>query len=131
MKTDTTDHGLIFLVSSLAGSALTFENLSQAGVTRLAYSFADWLIKPGLSVLRILQHWKDYVDWSGELCFNCSMLRLSDKGTYRLRSSYDGSSHELEREELIRLLDQLKPHRILLPMDFSGDNFLPEKNLPD
>ncbi|STX51885.1 queuine tRNA-ribosyltransferase [Legionella busanensis] len=104
------------LLSSQAGSCLTFANWQNAGAKIVAYQLDELLVKPGLPVLQKLTHLQDYLAWSGDLVLNALLKPVNAKGVYEIRSSYDGQLVQISVLELSSLIKTLKPNKVLLPL---------------
>lgn len=122
-----TPYQMIPTLTSLAGSCLTMAQWQEAGIRIIALEVAELLIKPGLTVLSTLTDIKQYCAWPGDLVLNTRGLSL-DNETIKLRSSYDGSLITLSSIQVLQLLQQLKPARII--RDAIGEEGYLQKDLP-
>ncbi|WP_165482658.1 hypothetical protein [Legionella gresilensis] len=104
------------LLSSHAGSCLTFANWQNAGVRTIAYQIDELLVKPGLPVLQKLTQLRNYISWPGQLVLNALLKPSRTEGIYEIRSTYDGQLVQISVSELSKLIKALKPNKVLLPL---------------
>ncbi|MGQ3888970.1 hypothetical protein ACQUW5_08060 [Legionella sp. CNM-1927-20] len=104
------------LLSSHAGSCLTFENWQNTGIRTIAYQVDELLVKPGLPVLKKLTHLRNYISWPGEIVLNALLSPTNAEGIYQIRSAYDGQLVKISVSELSHLIKKLKPSKVLLPV---------------
>lgn len=121
MQQTETLRGLVPVLSSQAGSCLTYENWLEADVSMVSYHLADLLMKPGLAFLKELDTLRDFIKWPGTLILNAASLSASPQGDYVLRSTYDGSLIRLDRSTLMTLIHKLQADRVILPKGSTPD----------
>lgn len=105
------------VLTSESGLCLTASNWQEAKINKAVYYLDALLLKPGLSVLKTLPNLANYVNWPGELIINASRLKGNKLGEITLKSSYDGSRVTIEYQQVIDLVNHLKPKAIILPDD--------------
>ncbi|WP_051555177.1 hypothetical protein [Legionella fairfieldensis] len=121
------DRSFIPVLTSPAGSCLTLANWQEAGINTVACYLDTLLIKPGLSFLKSLKNLRAYCGWQGELVLNASTITATRRGTYTIRSPYDGSMVSIDNKALVSLMISLQPDVVILPDDFIEHGFvLPE-----
>lgn len=104
-------------LSSPAGAALTHENWLEIGVTTVSCTLSTLLMKPGFETLSRIGTLQDFVGWSGLLILNVSDLSFDVVGQTKIRSIYDGSVTAYQKEDLLELIEQLKPDEVLWHCD--------------
>lgn len=115
------EHNFIPVMTSNAGLCLTALNWQEVKVTTASYSLESLLYKPGQEVLKKITDIKHYLGWSGAVVLNASSLIAHREGVYALKSPYDGSRIKLSAQELIELIQHLKPDAIILPKNILQD----------
>ncbi|STX29352.1 queuine tRNA-ribosyltransferase [Legionella beliardensis] len=108
---------LVPVLTSQAGSCLTFANWQDASVTTIAYQLDALMIKPGVAFLKKLIQLRDYISWPGTIVLNAVLPPANSNGIYLIRSTYDGQLVQLSIQELASLIAELKPNKVLLPLD--------------
>ena len=108
---------LVPVLTSQAGSCLTFANWQDASVTTISYQLEALIIKPGITVLKKLTQLRDYISWPGPIVLNAVLPPANSNGIYLIRSTYDGQLVQLSIQELATLIAELKPNKVLLPLD--------------
>ncbi|KTC81552.1 hypothetical protein [Legionella brunensis] len=106
------------VLTTEAGSCLTLANWQEIGVRGLSYQLETLLLKPGVSLLKILPNLRSYIDWEGFIVLNASLPPANKQGIYSIRSPYDGSVLRIAKEEVCSLIKQLEPDMVILPPDF-------------
>jgi len=106
---------LIPSLTSEAGSVLTVADWVSIDVKLASCDLSALLVKPGLAVLKQLDGLKSYWNWPGELVLNVLSLPCNTSGQCIIRSNFDGSLLRFEQEEILELIDQLKPDYVALP----------------
>ena len=112
--------GFVPLLTSQAGSCLTFANWKEASVKAISCHLADLLMKPGLSVLNSLSTIRSYFNWSGEVILNAMLPPPNREDVYKIRSLYDGAIIQIDASSLFALISQLQPERVILPLGSAG-----------
>lgn len=105
------------VLTSESGLCLTASNWQEAKINTVVYYLDALLLKPGLSLLKKLPNLAGYVNWPGELIINASRLKANKLGEITLKSTYDGSKITLEYQQIIDVINHLKPKAIILPED--------------
>ncbi|MDP1602607.1 MAG: queuine tRNA-ribosyltransferase [Legionella sp.] len=108
-------HGLVPLLSTQAGSCLTYANWQDAHTKMVSYRIADLLMKPGLSFLHNLADIRSYCTWPGSIVLNAVLLPPNADDTYTIRSIYDGSLIQVDVSTLFELINKLRPDKVILP----------------
>lgn len=108
--------GLVPVLTSQAGSCLTFANWQAAGITVVSVYLADLLMKPGKALLDTLTTIREYYQWSGQIVLNASLPPANREDIYTLRSIYDGSKIAISVSELLALISRLQPDKVILPL---------------
>lgn len=103
------------VLTSDAGLCLTPNNWHEVNVQTVVYYLDALLFKPGLDVLHSISNFAHYTNCSGEVIINASTLVANKEGTIILRSPYNGSKLSLNYPQLIKLINHLKPSRVILP----------------
>ena len=103
------------VLTTEAGRCLTVENWQEVGVSMVTYDLSALLMKPGFELLSTLPELASYVGWPGDVTLNASMLNIDKNGGFTLRSEYDGSRRRFSLDDMLGLIAQLKPQRVLLP----------------
>ena len=98
-----------------AGAVLTVSDWVSIDVKRASCDLSDLLVKPGMAVLKQLEDLKSYWDWPGELVLNVLSLPKNSSGQCVIRSKYDGRILRFTYEEILSLMQQLKPDHVALP----------------
>jgi len=98
-----------------AGAVLTVSDWVAIDVKLASCDLSDLLLKPGIAVLKQLDCLKTYWDWPGELVLNVLSLPHNSSGQCVIRSKYDGSILRFTYEEILSLIQQLKPDHVALP----------------
>ncbi len=109
------DYCLIPVLSSQAGSCLTFENWQQAGATHGVYSLEALLTKPGMGVLQGFRNLRHYTAWPGKIILNACLPPLAATGDYLVRSPYDGSKITISNDVLLALIHHLQADYVIWP----------------
>ena len=104
------------IATSMAGSSLTIENWLQIGVTSLAFTLEDLLMKPGINVLRQFQSLRAYSGWPGTIILD-ARLTSKDSTIYKIRSRFDGSIILLDPMEWKALIEHLNADEVILSED--------------
>ncbi|MDI9817597.1 MULTISPECIES: queuine tRNA-ribosyltransferase [unclassified Legionella] len=112
------------VLTSEAGSCLTFANWQEAGVSAVSYHLDALLLKPGLLFLESLANLRAYCGWPGTIVLNAMFLSLDKEGFYAIRSPYDGSLVRVARGKILSLIKQLQPDLVLLPPDIENDSVM-------
>lgn len=110
-------HYFVPVLTSEAGLTLTTANWQEAQVDVASFHLNDLLIKPGLNALHELADLAHYLNWPGTLVLNASTLVANREGNITIVSPYDGSKLRLTCQQLIALIDHLKPGMVLLPAE--------------
>lgn len=113
--------GLVPVLTSRAGSCLTFANWQAAGISLVSVYLTDLLMKPGYAFLDRLASIKDYYQWPGHIVLNATLPPANHEDSYTLRSRYDGSKITIHRSKLIALINQLQPDTVILPLGSHHD----------
>lgn len=108
-------HHFVPVLTSEAGLTLTTANWQEANINIASFHLDALLIKPGFKFLTEVADLRRYLNWSGILVLNASMLVANREGTISISSPYDGSKVRLTSQELITLIKHLKPTMVLLP----------------
>ena len=111
---------IIPILTSDSGLCLTSQNWQDVGVELASFELSALLMKPGLSVLTRLSSLADHVAWPTSMVLNASMLHFDEAGGFTLRSRYDGARQRLDIDDIMQLIQQLKPQFVLLPKGFRG-----------
>lgn len=106
---------LVPILSTPEGSCLTSANLQEAQVKRIAFYLDALLVKPGMTLLQSISDLTRYVNWPGELILNASSLVVNKEHKIIVKSPYDGSKHSYSGAEIIALIQQIKPNKVILP----------------
>ncbi len=106
---------LVPVLSSEAGSCLTSANWLEAGISCGAYYLENLLFKPGVELLNRLSSLADYLNWSGSLILNATTLLMNKNGDFSCKSPFDGQKVTLTQQQLITLIQQLRPTAVLMP----------------
>ena len=112
--------GLIPVLTSAAGSAMTAQNWEAIGVETAAYMLSALLMKPGFDVLLQCGSLRSYSGWGGHIVLNASDLSVDKSGMVVIRSIYDGRISRYTQESLITLINQLQPDVVVLPSFLSS-----------
>lgn len=118
------------VLSSEAGSCLTFENWRELGIESIAYYLDTLLMKPGSDLLNSIDSLRSYLPWQGKICLNASLPSANKEGVYTLRSSYDGRLITISSEMLYKLFVRLQPDQVVLPVGFTNFMVLNGHQLP-
>jgi queuine tRNA-ribosyltransferase len=108
---------IIPILTTEAGSCLTFANWQEVGVNTMAYYLDSLLYKPGIELLKNLGL-KIYTGCTGSIILNASKLTVNKEGIFVLKSPYDGCQIKITHAELYELILLLKPNAIILPTNF-------------
>ena len=114
-------HSALMPVLTASGSAMTMENWTAIGVKSAVFYLSSLLMKPGMDVLSCCDNIHAYVGWSGHLVLNASDLLKDKAGRFTLRSIYDGKVSHYTENELMVLINSLKPDAVILPPALSSD----------
>lgn len=106
---------IIPVLTTLAGSALTREDWETIGIKRASVYLDTLLMKPGVTVLQKTASIASYFGWNQQLVLNASLLKQGSKGNYTLRSPYDGHSEQFTLDDILTLINHLKPDVLILP----------------
>jgi queuine tRNA-ribosyltransferase len=109
-------HGLVPLLSTQAGSCLTFLNWQGTNTKMVSYRITDLLMKPGLSFLSNLPDIRSYCTWPSSIVLNAVLPPPNSADKYSIRSLYDGSLIQIDVSDLFALINTLKPDKVVLPM---------------
>jgi queuine tRNA-ribosyltransferase len=109
------------VLTSEAGLSLTTENWQEIQVNTASYYLDALLLKPGLSVLKTIPDLASYVNWSGPIILNASLLKGNKEGIITLVSPFDGSKIRLAYPQVIDLINHLKPAIAILPPEILKD----------
>ena len=96
------------IVSTRAGSCLTMQNYSDAGVTVIAYELSLLLFKPGMRVLSHYQSLAEYLGWFGKVVILIDLPAKNNQGLYCIISPFDGKKLMFDNVQLALWLQQLK-----------------------
>lgn len=132
------DHGLSEVRKTIyvpkanteAGACLTAANWSEVGVNILAWELDSLIVKPGLELLRRLEHFKTYYGWEGEVVFDAQKLIADKSGNYLIRSPFDGAKIHISFSDLYALIIHLKPDYLIPSYDFQRHLQAEAKVLP-
>lgn len=103
------------VLTSEAGLCLTASSWQSAKINTAVYYLDSLLLKPGIAVLNKCSSLADYVNWPCELIINATPLKATKSGDIHLKSSFDGSRLTIGYQQIIDLINHLKPHRVILP----------------
>lgn len=103
------------VLTSEAGLCLTASSWQSAKINTAVYYLDSLLLKPGIAVLNKCSSLANYVNWSCELIINATPLKANKNGDIHLKSSFDGSKLTIDYQQIIDLINHLKPHRVILP----------------
>ena len=103
------------VLTTEAGRCLTVENWQEAGINMAEFDLTSLLMKPGMELLSALPNLATYTGWTGSVVLNATMPKIDKEGGFTLRSEYDGSRKRYTLDDILRLVAQLKPQRVLLP----------------
>ncbi len=109
------------VLTSEAGLCLTTANWQEAKVTAASYSLERLLYKPGQDVLQKISDLAHYLACPGMLVINAATLVANKEKVYVLKSPYDGARIKLTLEEVIELIQHLKPDAVILPQNIMRD----------
>jgi len=107
---------LIPLLTTPAGSCLTWENWQQAGVNTVAYGLDELLMKPGYAVLKELKSIRAYSKWPGKIVINAILPPPNRDGIYSIKSHYEGGTIRINVQALFELICILQPDVVILPV---------------
>lgn len=108
------------VITSQAGSALTYANWQRAGVRRVSIHLEKLLMKPGFLHLDALADIRDYYAWPHSLVLNAILPSPNQEGTYSFRSTYDGSLISIDIRSIVALIFKLKPDIVILSPEAAG-----------
>lgn len=114
MKKNSKRH-FIPVLTTEAGRCLTTENWEEVGVKMASYDLTSLLMKPGFDGLTALPNLATYVGWQGSIVLNATMPAMDNERGYTIRSEYDGSRQRYTADDILLLIEQLKPQFVLLP----------------
>lgn len=109
------------VLTTLAGSALTREDWSAIGIKAAAVYLDTLLMKPGIALLKQIESLALYMGWNQPLVLNASLLKLGNNGNYTLRSPYDGHLEHFSLDDILTLINHLKPDMLILPRGVFAD----------
>lgn len=125
----TLPQGVIPVLTTPAGQCLTAANWQDAQTQVVSCHLSQLLIKPGLALLDQLVDLKIYIGWPYALVLNASLPKANKSDIYTLRSEYDGSYVRHTKEDIVALINKLKPEYVIFPENVADVNVLTE--LPD
>ncbi|OGV48767.1 MAG: hypothetical protein A3F46_01270 [Legionellales bacterium RIFCSPHIGHO2_12_FULL_42_9] len=105
------------IVTSQAGSCLTYQDWINAKIDLGAFYLDTLLIKPGLNVLQTCENIRQYCPWPGKIILNVSRLNNILHGYYELRSPYDGTTIKITVVELWEIIFQLQADYLVVTQD--------------
>lgn len=109
------------VLTSEAGLCLTTANWQEVKVSAASYSLERLLYKPGQVALQKISDLAHYLACPGRMIINAASLVANKEKVYVLKSPYDGSRVKITLEELIGLIQHLKPDAVLLPQNIMRD----------
>ncbi len=129
MKKEPSIASWVPVLTSQAGSVLTYDNWQRAGVQTVSLHLDKLLMKPGFPLLESISGIRDIFAWQHTLVLNAILPPPDSQGTYSFRSIYDGSLISIDVPGLVALVFELKPDIVILPPEAAGlfYQFLVEK----
>lgn len=104
-------------LTTKAGSTLTAQNWHDAHIHVASCAVDALLLKPGLEFLLTLPSLNHYFAWQGALVLNASMLVVDKDGNYTIKSPFDGACLTVSTQDIVQLVQVLKPKYLILPQD--------------
>ncbi|MCH9717512.1 MAG: hypothetical protein K0U24_00200 [Gammaproteobacteria bacterium] len=101
-----------------AGQVLTTADWAETGVHIASCDLAALLVKPGITTLSKLSTLKHYWSWPGEILLNLSSLPLNKQGVFQVHSTFDGRTLRFTQEDILKLIEQLKPDYLTCSDEF-------------
>ena len=98
-----------------ANSCLTNKNLEDSNVSIVSYKLSSLLIKPGFELLENLASLQQYVGWTKKIVLDASDLLKNSNDEYVLLCAFSGAKYKYFAEQIINLINNLKPDILLLP----------------
>lgn len=108
------------VITSQAGSALTYSNWLRSGARTVSLHLEKLLMKPGFLYLDSLSDIRNYYAWPEVLILNAILPSPNQQGSYIFRSTYDGSLISIDIHSLVALIFKLKPDIVILPPEAAG-----------
>jgi queuine tRNA-ribosyltransferase len=108
------------VITSQAGSALTYANWQREGVCTISIYLDELLMRPGFYFLDSLTSIRDLYAWEGPIALNAILAPPNQKGIYSFRSTYDGSLISIDIRSLVALIFKLQPDIVILPLEAAG-----------
>ncbi len=103
------------VLTSDAGLSLTTLNWQEVNVGRAAYYLDALILKPGYALLEQLTDSQSYLNWPGEIILNASRLIANKEGIITIISPFDGRKIRMSYEQIISIINHLKPDVVVLP----------------
>ncbi|CEG57573.1 tRNA guanosine transglycosylase family protein [Legionella fallonii] len=110
------EQSYIPIMTSEAGLCLTSANWQEAKINTMSFHLDSLLLKPGYDFLKKIHDLAQYLGWSGGLILNATKCVANKGGVFTLVSPYDGSKIKLSYEQLVELIQHIKPDAVLLPL---------------
>lgn len=105
------------ILTSQAGSSLTFANWKNAGIRTVSVHLSALLMKPGLEMLKTLPNLRRFCAWPHQIILNASLPFDERQQAYRFRSLYDGQEIKLDKDSVVSLAKSLNADKVVFPWE--------------
>src|ERR1700733_3126340 len=103
------------IITSEAGLCLSVANWQEVKIKTISFHLDSLLLKPGYELLKKIPDLAQYMGWSGAMILNATKCVANKAGIIILTSPYNGSKLKLTYDQLVELIQHIKPDAVLLP----------------